>query len=183
MRKYRNKSRGKRGVYSPRQIKTANQTPQTGTTSTGLGEAALVRKRLRSLRETFGMNHGSRCPLLARYLLGISELSRIFEVLHSEEEARRDGLSISFEVVERELTKCISGCLSDCSSQSRDTRRILCLLKAYKVVTPLLNGSPSVSLGRLYSMIEDNFQCSWLGRLLGIVIAGHHGVSQQAIVF
>lgn len=163
--------------------KTGYRLPRRGNSVTVQGQAAEVRERLRTLYETYDRNHDPQSVLLRRYLLGVARLSLQFEVMQSEEEARLDGLSTSFGCVEREIARCISGCLSGCDAQSRDSAHIQALLEDYKVVTPLRDGSPSVSLGRLYSLIEDNFQGSCLRTLLGIMIAGHMNTTTQVVTF
>lgn len=160
-----------------------SQNPQKGNPGTEPDQAAAVREQLRTLHGTFDTNPYRQPPMLRRYLSGIARLIRQFEVMQSEEEARQDGLSTSFECVETEISRCISECLSDCDAQSRDTARIQTLLRDYKVVTPLRDGSPSVSLGGLYSLIEDNFQGSCLRKLLGIMIAGHMNTTTQVVTF
>ncbi|MCM1439244.1 MAG: hypothetical protein NC131_08620 [Roseburia sp.] len=163
--------------------KTGYRIPRRGNSVTVQGQAAEVRERLRTLYETYDRNHDPQSVLLQRYLLGILKLSLQFEVMQSEEEARLGGLTTSFESVEKEISRCISGCLSDCDAQSRDTAHIQALLRDYRVVTPLRDGSPSVSLGRLYSLIEDNFEGSCLRKLLGIMIAGHMNTTTQVVTF
>lgn len=156
---------------------------QTAVSETNLDLVASVQEHLRRLSETFGKNHRQQSWLYRQHLRGIDKLSRIFEVQHSEEEARQDGLSISFVPVENAIATYIAGCLSDYPSQKRGIRRIRALVRAYRVVTPLRDGSPSVSLGRVYSLIEDNFEGSCLRKFLGIMIAGHMNTTPQVVTF
>lgn len=164
-------------------IRTGDRNHRKGSYGVHRDQAATVLKNLRKLHETYDKNHGRQSLMLRRYLSGIFQLARLFEVLQSEEEAHQDGLSTSFECVEREIARCISGCLSDCDEQKRDISHILTLVKDYRVVTPLRDGSPSVSLGRIYSLIEDNLQGSCLRKLMGIMIAGHMNTTSQAVIF
>lgn len=156
---------------------------QTGASGTMPDPAASVQACLRQLSETFGKSHCQQSWLCRQYLRGIDKLFRIFEARRSEEEARRDGLSTSFASVEKAIATYIAGCLSDYPSRKRGIRRIRTLVKAYRVVTPLQDGSPSVSLGRVYSLIEDNFEGSCLRKFLGIMIAGHKNTTPQVVTF
>lgn len=165
-------------------VKTGSRTcRQTAASGTSPDSAASVQACLRQLSETFGKSHRRQSWLCQRYLRGIEVLSRIFEVLRSEEEARQDGLSTSFAHVEKAIATYIAGCLSDCPSRKRGIRRILALVRDYRVVTPLRDGSPSVSLGQVYSLIEDNFEGSCLRKFLGIMIAGHMNTTTQVMTF
>lgn len=92
-------------------------------------QAALAQEHLQSLNEICDKTLYRQSPLFHQYLFGISELSRIFEVLQSEEAAHSDGLSTSFADVEMVIGKCIEGCLSDCSEQTRHTSHIRSLLR------------------------------------------------------
>lgn len=156
---------------------------QTVAPGTNPDSAASVQACLRQLSETFDKSHRRQSWLCQRCLRGIEVLSRIFEVLRSEEEARQDGLSTSFAHVEKAIATYIAGCLSDYPSRKRGIRRIRALVRDYRVVTPLRDGSPSVSLGRVYSLIEDNFQGSCLRKFLGIMIAGHMNTTTQVMTF
>lgn len=156
---------------------------QTAAPETNPDSAASAQEYLRQLSETLGMTHCRQSWLCRQYLRGIDMLSRIFEVLRSEEEARQDGLSTSFSHVEKAIATYIAGCLSDYPSRKRGIRRIRALVRDYRVVTPLRDGSPSVSLGRVYSLIEDNFEGSCLRKLLGIMIAGHINTTPQVVTF
>ncbi len=156
---------------------------QTAVPETNPDSAASVQECLRQLSETFGKDHRPQSWLCRRYLRGIGMLSRIFEVQRSEEEARQDGLSTSFAHVEKAIATYIAGCLSDYPSRKRGIRRIRALVRDYRVVTPLRDGSPSVSLGRVYSLIEDNFEGSCLRKFLGIMIAGHINTTPQVVTF
>lgn len=156
---------------------------QKAVSGTDLDSAALVQACLRQLSENLDKIHCQQSWLCRKHLREIDRLSRIFEVQRSEEEARRDGLSISFESVEKTLATYIAECLSDYPLRKRGIRRIRALVRDYRVVTPLRDGSPSVSLGRVYSLIEDNFEGSCLRKFLGIMIAGHMNTTPQVMTF
>ncbi len=152
-------------------------------TTLAADQGELVRDRLQSLSETCGMSPCQQSPQSHQYLSGIEGLSRIFGVLQSEEAARQDGSTISFAAVEKEIAICIAGCLSDCPVQTRHIGRIRTLLRDYRVVTPLQDGTPTVSLRRLHMILQDNFQGSYLCGLLNIFLAGHNGVTTKVLDF
>lgn len=95
------------GVKRP-SVKTGSPAcRQTEAPGTSPDSAASVQACLRQLSETFGKSHRRQSWLCQRYLREIEVLSRIFEVLHSEEEARQDGLSTSFAHVEKAIATYI----------------------------------------------------------------------------
>lgn len=142
---------------------------------------AMALRHLHMLQENFDKNH---CPQYSRcqeYRSGISQLSQLFEVLQSEEEVAGDGLSTSFAYVENQIAQCISVCLSDCSSRSRNMRRILSLVRDYRVVRPLRDGSCSVSLLRIHSILQDNYKGSYLCMLFDIFLGCRCGIAPRAV--
>lgn len=141
----------------------------------------MAQAHLHMLQENFDKNH---CPQYSRYQeyrSGISQLSQLFEVLQSEEVAAGDGLSTSFAYVENQIAQCISVCLSDCSSRSRNMRRILSLVRDYRVVRPLRDGSCSVSLLRIHSILQDNYKGSYLCMLFDIFLGCRCGIASRAV--
>lgn len=156
--------------------------PEKETTSMASQEATALHL-MQSQRETSGKTQNPLLGLSRQCHFGISELSRILEVLQSEEQARLGGLSTSFDGVENAIAICMSQCLSDCSEQKKSIPYILSLLKDYKVVSPLQDGSPCVSLQRIHVILQDNFEGSSFCKLLNILLAGHLGVAIKTIDF
>lgn len=153
---------------------------QKGTLSKECLPAMAVR-HLHMLQENFDKNH---CPQYSRcqeYRSGISQLSQLFGVLQSEASAAGDGSSISSACVENQISQCISECLSDCSSRSRNMRRILSLVRDYRVVRPLRDGSCSVSLLRIHSILQDNYKGSYLCMLFDIFLGCRCGIASRAV--
>ena len=161
---------------------TENRTPQTETPSVA-EQIAEVQGHLQSLSGLFDKTPYRLSGQYRRCQVEIEALSRIFGVLQSEEEARQDGLSTSSVRVEREIARYISGCLSDSDEQMRDIRHILSLLKSYGVVRPLPGGKCSVSLLQIHLILQDNFQDSWLCKLLNILLGCSPDVETKTIQF
>jgi len=141
------------------------------------------RDHLQALNEIYDKILCRQFSLSRQFRFGIEELARIFEVLRSEEDSHSDSLFTSSVAVETVLAKYIAECLSDCSAQMRNTSHILSLLRDYRVVIPLQDGSHTVSLRRLHLILQDNFQDSCLCGLLNIFLAGSMGVTTKVIDF
>lgn len=156
--------------------------PQTGILSMEHQEAG-VRERLQSLCESYGKNQSRQSLLCRKYLTGISELSKIFAMLQTEEEARQDGLSTSSPDAVTPAEQCISECLADLLQEICDTSSILSLLRVYGVVTPLPCGKNSVSLSRIHLILQDNFQGSSLCRLFNVMLGCYPGAESKSVVF
>lgn len=159
-----------------------NRIPQMETQSEA-EQIAEVQAQLLSLSEIFGKTPYRLFGQYHRCQVGIQGLSRIFGVLQSEEEAGRSVLSTYSAHVEREITKCISECLSSSDGQTKDIRHILSLVKSYRVVRPLPGGKCSVSLLQIHLILQDNYQGSCLCKLLDILMGCFPDVVAKSIQF
>ena len=163
-----------------REQETDYRTHRTGSRQAAC-QVAMVQDHLHMLQEMLGKTWRPQYPLCREYHSGVLQLLRLFEVLQSEEEAVRDGSSISFAPVESLIARCISGCLSGCSSRSRSMYKILSLVRAYRVVRPLQDGSCSVSLLQIHSILQDNYKDSYLCILFDILLGCRSGIASKAV--
>ncbi|MDR0295176.1 MAG: hypothetical protein LBH91_03160 [Prevotellaceae bacterium] len=163
-------------------MKKDYQTRQTETLQT---EAITLEEQdlALSLYESRDMNRRQQCGLSGLYRLGISQLQQIFELMHRESVEFEGDLPTSFGRVEKEIAKCISGCLSDVPEQKNRISEVQSLLRDYRVLAPARRGTTSVSLHQLYMLLQDNFQGSSLLGLLRIFIDGQKNVQPKTIVF
>jgi hypothetical protein len=111
------------------------------------------------------------------------QLQRIFAVLPNEAVNYGDDLPTSFARVETEIAKCISGCLTDVPPQKRDIAYVRSLLRDYKVVVPVRDGNPTVSLHRVHVILQDNFPGSCFCNLMNILLAGWMNTTTKVISF
>lgn len=109
------------------------------------------------------------------------QLQKIFEVQHNEVKGYHCDLPTSFAIVETEIAKCIAECLSDYPEQRRSIPFVLSLLKDYKVLVPVQGQNPSISLDKLYSILQDNFQDSYLCGLFNYFLAGRGNLQTKVI--
>jgi len=144
-------------------------------------QVAMVQDHLRMLQEMLGKTWRPQYPLCREYHSGVLQLLQLFEVLQSEEAAGLGGLSTSFASVETLIAKCISECLSGCSSRSRNMHKILSLVRDYRVVRPLQDGSCSVSLLQIHSILQDNYKDSYLCILFDILLGCRSGIASKAV--
>jgi hypothetical protein len=121
--------------------------------------------------------------LSAQYSRGISQLCRIFEAMQNEAVDYEGDLPISFVSVEREIAKCISGCLSDFPVQKRDISRIQSLLRDYKVVVPVRGQNPTVSLHKVHLILQDNYKGSSLCKLFNMLLGCSDNVNAKVVIF
>lgn len=163
-------------------MRKENQTPRTGTSSAG-NQAAEVRGRLQSLSESYGKIRSQQSQLSRQYLTGIAQLSRIFAMLQTEEEARQDGRPISLPHASTEVEQYISECLRGLLSGSLGTSQIPSLLRAYGVVTPLPDGKNSVSPFQIHLILQDSFQGSWLCGLFDMMFGCRPDVESKAVIY
>lgn len=140
-----------------------------------------VQAHLRMLQEMIGKISRPQYPIYREYHSGVSQLLRLFGVLQSEEAVDPDGLPTSFVVAETLIAKCISECLSGCPSRSRGMDKILSLVRDYRVVRPLQDGSCSVSLLRIHSILQDNYKDSYLCKLLDVILGCCRGVASRSV--
>ncbi len=163
-------------------MKKEIRTPQTGISSAEK-QAAEVRERLRSLSGSYGKSLSRLSPLCRRYLTGIAQLSQIFAVLQTEEEARQAGLSTSLPHALTEAERYISECLADLLQGIRGTSQIPSLLREYGVVIPLPDGRSSVSPFQIHLILQDNFQDSSLCRLFNVMFGCYPKAASKTVIF
>lgn len=175
-------SQEKEAEYYNSLSKKENHTPQTEILS-GEIRAEEVRDRLRSLSESYGKSRSQQSPLCRRYLTGIAQLSRIFAMLQTEEEARQDGRPISLPHASTEVEQYISECLKGLLSGSLGTSQIPSLLRAYGVVTPLPDGRSSVSPFQIHLILQDSFQGSWLCGLFDMMFGCRPDVASKSVIY
>ena len=137
-------------------------------------------------RERRGMN-GMNPDQLSRKLEVphriIVQLSRILETLQDESTDYSGGLPTSFVRAENAIARCISECLRDYPGQKIGTSHIQSLLREHKVVRLLPDGTHSVSLHTVHTILQDNFPNSSLCLLFNILLAGWMGSSTKVIEF
>lgn len=114
---------------------------------------------------------------------GIQQLIRIIELQQTESEVGLGVLSTSSDYVEKEIAKHTIECLGNSDAQTQDTASFLSLLKDYRVVQSLDPRDSSVSLLRLYSILQDNYKSSPLCGLLDIFITEKYDVKSKIITF
>lgn len=117
----------------------------------------------------------------AAFCQAVQQLQRIFDTQRNESAKYPDDLPTSFVDVEREIARCISGCLCDVPSRNRDISHIQSLLRDYKVVGFVPGQTPSVSLERVYLILQDNYAGSSLCGLFNIFLAEFHNVQTKVI--
>ncbi|MFK7059538.1 hypothetical protein V3Q90_05305 [Flavobacterium oreochromis] len=94
-----------------------------------------------------------------------------------------DDLSISFVFVENQLSQYISECLQGTPQQNINTQKIASLIRDYRVFQPLAQKKHSVSLERVHSILEDNFQDSSLTKLFDLLLKGSKDTQTKVITF
>ncbi len=133
--------------------------------------------------EIFGTIPNQQDRLSAEYLQATEQLRKIFETRRIELASCKGGLPISFVCVEKEIARCISGCLADISEQKRNISHIQSLVSLYKVVQILPDGSHSVSLHKVHLILQDNYKDSCFCKLLNILLTGFMGSETKTIDF
>lgn len=161
-------------------MKKENHSHQTETFSMAEIEST-VREHLQSLSESLGKIHGQESCLCQEYLTEISVLSKIFAMRQSEKRVHRDDFSIFSQAVVKEAERCISECLAGLLPKTQDTIDILSLLGYYGAVQALPNGKCCVSLSRLHSILQDNFQGSCLCDLFNLIL-GCHKLTESRVI-
>jgi len=139
---------------------------------------------LKSLQQkNYGKNS---CPLSVQfreYRQGIAQLNKITEATQNELTQYPDVLPTFFEDVVRELSLYISECLKDVPEQKRDVACIRSFLFDYKVLSLVPGQNPMLSLDRLFSILEDNFEGSFLHKLFWLVLYGNKNIDAKVITF
>jgi len=133
--------------------------------------------------EIFGTILNQRDHLSAEYLQAIEQLRRIFDKRRVELVDYRGDLPTSFVCVEKEIVRCIAGCLTDIPAQRCNTSRIQSFVRLYKVVQILPDGSHSVSLHKVHLILQDNYKDSCFCKLLNILLTGFMGSETKTIDF
>ena len=135
----------------------------------------------------FQKNYGTnRCPqfqMFREYRQGIMQLNKIFEAKQNESSQYPDDLPISFDGAVKELSLYISECLTDVPEQKRDVARIRAFLYDYKVLSLVPGQVPILSLDRLFGILEDNFEGSFLHKLMKLLVYGNSKMDTKVITF
>lgn len=163
-------------------MKTENHSHRTEKFSTD-GIASTAQAHLQSLSETLGKIRSQEPCLCQEYLTGISVLSKIFAMQQSERRVRWDGLSTFSQDAVTEAERCISECLAGLLPGTQDTTHILSLLRDHKAVLGLPGRKSCVSLSRLHSILQDNFQGSCLCMLFNIILGCHPLTESRVVAF
>jgi hypothetical protein len=104
-------------------------------------------------------------------------------VLQSELKEYPDDLPTSFVDAETQIAQHICKCLADVPEQRRDISGVQALLRVYKVVRLLPGGNHSVSLERVYSILQDNYIDSSLHKLFYLMLTGVGKAETKVITF
>ena len=113
----------------------------------------------------------------------VVQFHRLFVEQPYESVNYEDDPPISSAFVEREIAKYISECLVNTPEQTLDIQQIEEMIRDYKVVQPLGQKNHSVSLERVHSILEDNFQDSSLCKLLNILLKGDKNTRTKVVTF
>lgn len=133
------------------------------------------------LREILDTNHGLPRRLYRQFLNETLRLHQIFVAQQHEEVSSQDGMSTSSPCDEMVVAQCISGCLQDSCEPKPDTSLVQGLVADYGAVVALPGKTPSVSLRRIHSMLQDNFQGSSLCKLFDHLLMGGHKFDTKVI--
>lgn len=117
------------------------------------------------------------------YYSKTQQLHRLFVVPPYAKANSEGDLPTSSVGVEREIAKYISECLPSSHERNSNIDQILTLIEDYKVVQPLGQKNQSVSLERVHSILEDNFQDSSLCKLFDILLKGNEKTATKVITF
>lgn len=117
------------------------------------------------------------------YYSKIQQLHRLFVVPPYAKANSEGDLPTSSVGVEREIAKYISECLPSSHERNSNIDQILTLIEDYKVVQPLGQKNQSVSLERVHSILEDNFQDSSLCKLFDMLLKGNEKTATKVITF
>lgn len=130
---------------------------------------------------TFDMNRNQQLNLSGQYRQAVSQLHRIFATLRNESAEYSDCLPTSFVDVEKELARCISGCLPDVPVEMRSIDQIQSLLRDYKVVRLLPDGTCSTSLHTVHVILQDNYKDSCFCQFLNLLLTGFMNTETKVI--
>lgn len=138
---------------------------------------------LQQLHEIGDMIQSQQCKKSAELASGISQLYRLSEVLQNESIDYSGDLPTSFVSAEIQLAKYISECLSCDYSENLSSAKIQSLLRDYRVVQPLPNGKHSLSLHKVYLILQDNYPNSSLCGLFNLLLCGRNNGVTKVITF
>lgn len=131
--------------------------------------------------ETYGKIPDPRYSISPQFRQANAQLHKLFAVLKNELKDYPGDLSTSYVFVEKELAKCISGLLQDYPLQMRSVSCIRSLLRDYKVILPLQDGSHSISHNKVHSILEDNYKDSLLLSFMDLLSKGLHNTVPKLI--
>lgn len=138
---------------------------------------------LQQLNEIGDMIQSPQYMQSAELGAGILQLHRLSEVLQNEQEVCQNGSTTSFASVEIQIAKYIFGCLAYSQSKKPSIDEILSHVKDYKVVQPLPSGKHSLSLHKVYLILQDNYPNSYLCGLFNLLICGRNNGVTKVITF
>lgn len=141
----------------------------------------VVAEHLLLKSETFDTNHYQHNPLSAKYLQGVGQLLKMFDMLPNESVNYQSDLPTSSVAVEIEIARCISTLLPDVDKPKSDIPYIQALLKSYRVVLPLSTKTQSVSLHQIHVLLQDNYPNSCFCLLMNILLAEWMGSKSKTI--
>lgn len=144
---------------------------------------AELSKHLLKSHGIYDKTHHQQRYIDRKCLIGIRQLNSIIEVLQTESVNYPNDLPISFDCVEMAIAISISQLLHGSASQTSDILKTRSLLRDYKVFGFLPKKKPTLSLGRIHQLCQDNYPDSSLCILLNIALAGHLGVISKTISF
>ncbi|SDE40215.1 hypothetical protein [Riemerella columbipharyngis] len=117
------------------------------------------------------------------YRAKIQQLNQLFVEPPYAGASSEGDLPTSFVSAEKEIAKYIAECLQGYHGQKYDTEGTLSLIRDYKVVQSHPEKNHSVSLERVHSILEDNFQDSSLYKLLHLLLNGNKNAKAKVITF
>jgi hypothetical protein len=133
--------------------------------------------------ETRGMSHGQQFRLLAEYQQANRRLLRIVEAQQDELTKYPDDLPTAFVRAETELARCIEALTDDCVKPTQDIGYLRGLLRDYKAVGLLRDGTPTISPDAVFLILQDNFPNSSLRNLFNLLFADFNNSLAKVISF
>lgn len=185
---YKDKLSALIALYDNDAISSLESLSQTGLdnlreSASAVGQQFVEPMHLQLSNGTSGMIPNRQQRLSAEYLQAVAQLHKIFVTRRIESANYGGDLPTSFVRVEKEIARCISECLADVPVQMRNTSYTQFLVRCYKVVQLLPDGSHSVSLHKVHLILQDNYRDSCFCKLLNILLAGFMGSETKTIEF
>jgi|GEM_PF-4862616 len=140
-------------------------------------------KPLQQLNEIGDMIRNPQYKQSAELCSGIQQLRHLSEVLRNESTGYPCDLTTSFASAEIQIAKYISECLKDSHEENSDIEKILSLIKDYKVVRLLPEGKHTLSLHKVYLILQDNYPSSSLCGLFNFLLCGRNNGTPKVITF